>query len=212
MFFFDTEKILCLYSYDHIILMFTQWWLIVKKKEMTRVLINDKMTPVTIVQLVPQKVIRHKTQEKDGYDALIVGVVGKKDTYLKQKEFNISSDLLATFPAWYVFGDSFLEGLGSLAVQGVSKGKGFQWVIKRHHMSGMPATHGHKFRRSWWSKGNRKPRRWFKWHPHAGHMGSEVTTLKNAPLLQKLSFENETLLVFKGSLPGAYNSFLYLYK
>lgn len=57
------------------------------------------MTPVTIVQLMPQKVIRHKTQEKDGYDALVVGLMSKNDTYLKQKEFNVSSDLLSTFPA-----------------------------------------------------------------------------------------------------------------
>lgn len=65
---------------------------------MTSVPVNEKMTAVTIVEVVPQKVIRHKTQEKDGYDALVVGVVGKNDTYLKQKEFNISSELLESFP------------------------------------------------------------------------------------------------------------------
>ncbi len=179
---------------------------------MTRVMINDKLTPVTVVQVVPQKVIRHKTQDKDGYTALVVWVMGKKDSYLKQKEFNVSDDALSSFPAWYVFDSSFVDDVSSFSVQWVSKGKGFAWVIKRHHMHGMPATHGHKFTRVGWSKGNRKPRRWFKWHPHAGHMGDEVITLKNISLLQKLSFENETLLVFKGSIPGWYNSFLYLYK
>lgn len=60
--------------------------------------VNEKLTAVTIVEVVPQKVIRHKTQEKDGYTALVVGVVGKNDTYLKQKEFNISPELLESFP------------------------------------------------------------------------------------------------------------------
>lgn len=179
---------------------------------MTRVMINDKLTPVTILQVVPQKVIRHKTQDKDWYTALVVGVTGKNDQYLKQKEFNVSSDLLSSFPAWYVFDDSFVSDVKSFAVQWVSKWKWFAWVIKRHHMHGMPATHGHKFTRVGGSKGNRKPRRWFKGHPHAGHMWSDVVTIKNVPLLQKLSFDKETLLVCKGSIPGSYNSFLYLYK
>lgn len=179
---------------------------------MTRVMIDGKLTPVTVVQLVPQKVIRHKTQAKDWYDALVVWVVGKNDSYTKQKEFNISSDRLESFPAWYVFDGSFVDDVKSVAIQGVSKWKGFAWVIKRHHMHGMPATHGHKFTRVGWSKWNRKPRRWFKWHPHAGHMWSDVLTIKNIPLLQKLSFENETLLVLKWSVPGGYNSFLCLYK
>ena len=79
-------------------------------------------------------------------------------------------------------------------------------------MKGMSHTHGHKFRRTGWSKGNRKPRRWFKGHPHAGHMGTDVTTIKGVPLLQKLSFDNQKLLILKGSVPGAYNSFVLLYK
>ena len=86
--------------------MFIQWWLIVKKKEMTRVMVWETLTPVTIVEIVPQRVIRHKTQDKDGYTALVVWVVGKNDTYRKQKEFNIAPELLESFPVWYVFDDS----------------------------------------------------------------------------------------------------------
>lgn len=192
--------------------MFVQWWLIVKKKEMTRVLIDGSLTAVTIVELLSQKVIRHKTQDKDWYDALVVGVVWKNDTYKKQKEFNVTSDLLESYPVWYVFDETLFDGVDTLSLQSVSKGKGFAWVIKRHQMKGMPHTHGHKFRRSGWSKGNRKPRRWYKWHPHAGHMGSDVVTLKNIPLLQKLNFENQKLFVLKWSVPGAYNNYLLLYK
>jgi ribosomal protein L3 len=65
---------------------------------MTRVLIDGVLTPVTIVELLSQKVIRHKTQDRDGYDALVVGVIGKNDTYKKQKEFNISAELLESYP------------------------------------------------------------------------------------------------------------------
>lgn len=192
--------------------MFVQWWLIVKKKEMTSVPVNEKLTAVTIVEVVPQKVIRHKTQEKDWYTALVVGIVGKNDTYLKQKEFNIAPELLESFPVWYVFDETLFDDGSMIAVQGVSKGKGYAGPIKRYGMAGMPHTHGHKFRRSGWSKGNRKPRRWFKGHPHAGHMGTDTVTLKNIPVLQKMSFENKKIIVLKGSLPGAFNSYLSLYK
>ena len=193
--------------------MFTQWWLIVKKKEMTRVLINDKLTPVTIVSVLPQEVVRQKTDEKDWYTALVVGIKDKKgESYKKQKEFNIDPTLIASYPAGHMLNETLFDGVTVLAVQGISKGKWFAWVIKRHHMHGMPATHGHKFTRVGWSKGNRKPRRTQKWHPHAWHMGDDLVTLKKIPLLQTLRFEQETLLVLKWSIPGSYNSYIYLYK
>jgi ribosomal protein L3 len=56
--------------------------------------------------------------------------------------------------------------------------------------------------------GNRKPRRTMKNHPHAGHMGDEFITLKKIRLLDKLTRDNEQLLVVKGSLPGARNATL----
>lgn len=179
---------------------------------MTRVLVDGVLSPVTIVELLNQKVIRHKTQEKDGYTALIVGVIGKNDTYKKQKEFNITPDLLESYPVWYVFDETIFDGVSELSLQAVSKGKGYAGPIKRHGMKGMPHTHGHKFRRSWGSKGNRKPRRWFKWHPHAGRMGTDTVTLKKISLLQKLSFEDKKLLVLKGSVPGSYDGYVLLYK
>lgn len=104
------------------------------------------------------------------------------------------------------------EDGATIAVQGVSKGKGYAGPMKRHGAAGLPATHGHKFRRTGGSKGNRKPRRGFKGHPHAGHMGSETITLKNISILQKMNFEDKKIMVLKGSLPGSFNSFLSLYK
>ena len=191
--------------------MFVQWWLIVKKKEMTSVPVNEKLTAVTIVEVVPQKVIRHKTQEKDWYTALVVGIVGKNDTYLKQKEFNIAPELLESFPVWYVFDETLFDDGSMIAVQGVSKGKGYAGPIKRYGMAGMPHTHGHKFRRSGWSKGNRKPRRGFKGHPHAGHMGNETITLHKRPIVETMVLQWVPFVAIKGSVPGTYNGYLSLY-
>jgi large subunit ribosomal protein L3 len=78
-------------------------------------------------------------------------------------------------------------------------------MVKKFHIKGGWATHGHKFARTGWSKGNRKPRRVLKWHPHAGHMGAERITLRNIPVIDKIVKDNETLVVLKWSLPGSYN-------
>ena len=78
-------------------------------------------------------------------------------------------------------------------------------MIKRWHIKGGSATHGHKFTRSGGSKGNRKPRRTMKWHPHAGHMGLEQVTIKKIPLVSNFDKDGEKFLVVKGSLPGARN-------
>ncbi len=179
---------------------------------MTRVAVNDTLTSVTIVEVLPQRVVRHKTQAVDGYNALVVGVLGKGDSYRKQKEFNIDANLFETFPVGSTFDEQFFENGASVAIQGTSKGKWYAGPIKKHGLSGLPATHGHKFTRTSWSKGNRKPRRGFKWYPHAWHMGTDTVTLKNITVLQTLTFDNKTILVLKWSLPGAFNSYLWMYK
>jgi large subunit ribosomal protein L3 len=105
---------------------------------------------------------------------------------------------------------SLLEWVTEVTVVGTSKGKGYQGPMKRHHAHGTPGTHGHKFTRAGWSKGNRKPRRGFKGHPHAGHMWDERITLKHIQVLDSVAKDNEHLLVLKWSLPGAYNGTLRL--
>ncbi len=103
-----------------------------------------------------------------------------------------------------------LEGVVQVDVTGTAKGKGFQGMVKKFHIKGGWATHGHKFTRTGWSKWNRKPRRTLKGHPHAGHMGTQRVTLKNIPIIDKIVKDNETLVVLKGSIPGSYNSLLTL--
>jgi len=192
----------------------TKGGLIVSKKEMTRIWIEGKMVPVTLVEILPQKILRYKTEEKDGYQAVVVGVgekelkreKGTKLTYALQTEYRVDSAFSQANEVGKVLDESLLAGVQSFEVKGVSKGKGFQGAMKRFHVSGGPKTHGSKFHRHVGSMGNRKPRRTMKNHPHAGHMGNEAITLKGIKLLDTLQRENEKLLVIKGSLPGGRNS------
>ena len=74
-------------------------------------------------------------------------------------EFKLHADVVNTFESGLVLTPSVLEGIDTVTLVAVSKGKGFQGGIKRFGLKGMPATHGHKFTRHLGSKGNRKPRR-----------------------------------------------------
>lgn len=174
--------------------------------------------PVTLVQLVPQEIVRYKSKEKDGYVSAVVGVEkkdlkkekGQKVSYKKMQEYRVDDAFVSTYQAGSVLDLALLEGVNAVDVTGISKGKGFQGMVKKFHIKGGWATHGHKFTRTGWSKGNRKPRRTLKGHPHAGHMGDQRITLKNIPVLDKITKDNETLVVLKWSLPGSYNSLLTL--
>ena len=189
-------------------------WFLVKKKEMTRLLVGDVMVPVTLLHMLPQTVIRHKTEEKDWYNALVVGAekeeVDKKKwvkvTYSSIKEFPVSQEIFEQFAVWWDLDISSFEGVEKVVVTWISKWKGFQWVMKRFHAKWGPETHGSKFHRQVWSMGNRKPRRVQKWHPHAGHMWTDRVTLKNIPVVWIYEFDNQKLLAVKWSIPWSYNS------
>jgi large subunit ribosomal protein L3 len=195
-----------------------KWWLIVAKKEMTKMWIEDNFVPVTLVQLIPQEIVRYKTEEKDGYVSAVIGVQkkelkkdkGQKITYKKMQEYKVDDAFVSAHEAGLVLDLGLLEWVTQVDVTGSAKGKGFQGMVKKFHIKGWWATHGHKFTRTGWSKGNRKPRRTLKGHPHAGHMGTQTVTLKNIPIVDKITKDNETLIVLKGSIPGAYNSLITL--
>lgn len=192
--------------------------LIVAKKEMTKMWIEDSFVPVTLVQLLPQEIVRYKTQEKDGYVSAVVGLEkkelkkdkGQKITYKKTQEYKVDDSFVSSHEAGSVLSLDLLEWVTQVDVTGTAKGKGFQGMVKKFHIKGGWATHGHKFTRTGWSKGNRKPRRTLKGHPHAGHMGTQRVTLKNISVIDKIVKDNETLVVLKWSIPGAYNSLLTL--
>ncbi|USN56513.1 MAG: 50S ribosomal protein L3 [Candidatus Peribacteria bacterium] len=179
---------------------------------MTRLWIDDKMVPVTLLALEPQEVIRYKTDEKDGYNAVVVG------TNKKTKNDKTSYGSVIEFAHDQAFADAFAQGatitsdilsdVASVTIKGVSKGKGFQGGMKRFNLSGGEQTHGSKFHRWIGSMGNRKPRRVQKGHPHAGHMGTDAITLHNVAVLDMVTHDNTSFLIVKGSIPGAYNSTL----
>ena len=192
-------------------------WLIVAKKEMTRIWEEWKMIPVTIVKVLPQEVLRFKTEDKDWYSAVVIWVNKKevekskwqKVTYSMTTEFkNIDNTFSDSYKAWTSLDMRLLEGVEEIDLVGTSKGKGFQWVMKRFHASWWPKTHGSKFHRQVWSLWNRKPRRVQKGHPHAWHMGGEQVTLKNIRIIDRVQQDGEQLLLLKWSIPGSYNSFI----
>ncbi len=189
----------------------------VRKKEMTRLIYGSKPVVVTLLKVLPQSVSRVKTLSKDWYLALVIGVnpdtkVAKSwkslPVYDFQWEFSISS--ADDVEVGSVIDMSLLEWVTAVSVSGVSKGKWFQWYIKRYHAKWMPATHGHKYTRHWWSIGNRKPRRTQKWHPNPGHMWSETITLHDRSVLDTLNVNGEQIIVIKWSVPGPYNGNLRL--
>ena len=188
----------------------TKGGIVVSKKEMTRIWKDGKMIPVTIVEVLPQKILRYKTIEKDGYQAVVMGVgekqlekeKGTKVAYDMVTEFKTDDDFQNANEIGKEIDDSFLEGIQTVEVKGISKGKGYQGVMKRFHLQGGPETHGSKFHRHVGSMGNRKPRRTMKNHPHAGHMGTDSITLKHINIVDRVKNGDSTLLVVKGSLPG----------
>jgi ribosomal protein L3 len=165
---------------------------------------------------MPQEIVRYKTDEKDWYTAVVIWVwkkeketkKWKKIVYKDTVEFKVESDYIQNNQIGKVFDLDIVQWIESVDVVWVSKWKWFQGMVKRCHIKGWWATHGHKFTRTWGSKGNRKPRRTLKWHPHAGHMWVDRVTLKDIKVLDVIKTDKEQLIALKWSLPWAYNGML----
>ena len=192
----------------------TKGGIVVSKWDMTRVWKDGKMIPVTLVKVLPQKILRYKTVENDWYQAVVIWV-NEVNTW-KEKWQKVSYDMVTEFAVddsfqnahevWEIIDDSFLDNLSTVEVKGTSKWKWYQGAMKRFHLQGWPKTHGSKFHRHIGWLWNRKPRRVNKNHPHAWHMWNESITLKNVLIIDKLNHDNETLLMVKGSLPWSKNA------
>ncbi|HVK84941.1 MAG TPA: 50S ribosomal protein L3 [Kofleriaceae bacterium] len=198
-----------------------------KKIGMTQVFADDgEAVPVTVIQTGPCHVIGTRTQERDGYTALVLGFDEKpvrlatkpelgavKDNGLKPqrfiKEIRLPADELAKFSVGQAVtaSDVFAEGI-ALDVEGWSKGKGYQGVIKRHHMSGMTRAHGtHEYFRHGGSIGCRlTPQRVHKGKRMAGQMGNEKVSVQNLQLFKILAEEN--CILVRGAVPGAANEYV----
>lgn len=198
-----------------------------KKIGMTRVYSElGQATPVTVVEAGPCRVLQVKNEAIDGYSAIQVGFSDKKGSrvnkaaaghfkksdskgYYFVREFRVSDS------AEYTVGqdialDAVLKVGDIVDIQGISKGKGFQGVIKRYGFAGGGAGHGSNFHRAPGSIGcSASPGRVFKGKKMPGRMGNDTVLRKNVIVIDVRSEENVVLL--KGPLPGAKNGLLKIF-
>ena len=192
--------------------------IIAKKLGMTRVFDQDTGTamPVTCLQVEPNTVVRTKTEEKDGYNAVILGVKpkqwksrkGKEHTkYGDQKEWKVES--LEGLEAGKTLDCSKFAPESTVTVTGISKGKGFAGVIKRHKFSRGPETHGSHHHRRPGSVGMCEyPGRVLKGKKMPGRMGSNQVTLRERKVV--LLDQEKGVIGIKGPIPGSNGSNVYL--
>jgi large subunit ribosomal protein L3 len=197
-----------------------------KKIGMTQLFSNDKVVPVTVIDLSRWVVTQIKTADRDGYKAIQVGLVKDKfadkpfDTaWLKKSHeyFSFVREIKATeVPEDLVVGSdidssSIIKSGEKVQVTGVSKGRGFAGVVKRHGFAGGPASHGPRLGRRPGSVGfMRSQGHIIKGKKLPGHFG---TTQHSIAKLQIVSFEPEARMVMvKGAVPGGKGSLVYLRK
>lgn len=193
--------------------------LIGKKIGMTQIYdAQNVLVPVTVVEAGPCSVVQVKTIESDGYNAVQLGFDKKKAKNATRPELNhakkagleaaprvLSEVRLAEAPSVkpgdVVTVDAFKEG-EIVDVIGVTKGKGFQGVVKRFRVAGGPASHGSMFHRRIGAIGMRQtPGRTWKNQAMPGHMGSQNRTVQNLRVVKIISDKN--LLLVRGAIPGA---------
>jgi large subunit ribosomal protein L3 len=194
-----------------------------RKVGMTQVFAEDgTMVPVSVVSVEPNTVTLLRTEEQDGYTAVQVGAgTARKLTkpragQLKDlpkvrdvREFRV--DDVAAYEVGQTLDVSLFEDGESVAVTGISKGKGFAGTIKRHHFRRGPETHGSDSHRAPGSiGGGTYPGKVFRGTPMAGHMGHERVTVKNATIVRTDAERN--LLLVRGPVPGPRNALVLVRK
>ena len=197
-----------------------------RKIGMTGVFAKDgKLIPVTVIEIEPNVVTQIKTKLTDGYDAIQLATVDKREKlsnkpeqghlkksnttpkrFLKEirgvdvSNYSIGQELKA---------DVFTEG-EIVDVTGTSKGKGFQGVIKRHNQSRGPMGHGSQYHRGVGSLGTMLPMRVLPGKKMPGHMGGDKVTIQNLEVIQ-IDLENNVILI-KGNVPGPKKSLVMIRK
>ncbi len=185
---------------------------------------GDRLT-VTFLKVDDCQVVGHKTVDKDGYNALIIGVKDKKLSKVtkpmkqvfanakvapkeKLKEFRISSNFFLDIGI-YLLVDHFAIGQ-FVDVTGTTIGKGFAGCMKRHNFRGLEASHGVSVsHRSHGSTGGRQdPGKVFKNKKMAGHMGSSRVTTQNLKIVA--TDMEKGLIMVSGNIPGSKGSYVYI--
>ena len=197
--------------------------LIGKKIGMTQIFNEEgKVIPVTVIEAGPCVVSQVKTEETDGYNSIQLGFGAIKESKVNKPERGHFTKANIA-PARYLRefrvdsiedvkvgdemkADIFMAG-DKIDIQGTSKGKGFQGVIKRHGQHRGPMGHGSMYHRRPGSMGSTStPGRVFKGKKLPGHMGAETVTIQNLEVI-KVDLDKNIILV-KGSVPGAKGSIL----
>ena len=190
-----------------------------RKVGMTQVFTKEgKLIPVTVISVEPNTVMQVKTVETDGYNAIQLGVVDKKEKNASRASIGHAKKASTTPKRFlkelrnvdgeYQIGqtiDASLFEVGEVVdVTGTSKGKGFQGVIKRHNQNRGPMGHGSHYHRGPGSMGTMLPKRVLKGKKLPGHMGAETITIQNLQIVEVNAEENYILV--SGNVPGAKNS------
>ena len=187
-----------------------------RKLGMTQVFGTDgKLVPVTVIEIEPNVVTQIKTTENDGYEAVQLGFdsvrekVSNKAKMGHTKKANTTPkrflreirgvDISAYTLGQEVKADLFLAG-EMVDVTGISKGKGYQGVIKKNNQHRGPMSHGSKYHRGVGSLGTMRPMRVMPGKALPGHMGAEQVTIQNLEII-KVDVDDNCILV-KGSIPG----------
>ncbi len=197
-----------------------------RKIGMTRIFKeNGTAVPVTVLEAQPNPVTQVKTRETDGYEALQIGFRAQKKQRLNKPTLGhleksgappVSRFCEVSMPKEKTAAGDFLDvtmfNPGELVdVVGLTKGKGFQGVVKRHGFSGGDATHGNKSHRVPGSIGQcATPSRVWKNKKMPGRDGGKRITVRNLEVVQVDSEKN--LLVLKGAVPGSKNGYLLIRK
>lgn len=194
-----------------------------RKIGMTQVFTKDgKLIPVTVVEVTPNVVTQIRTVETDGYSAIQLGVVDKKEKNATRQEIGHAKKAnttpkrflkeLRNIDREYTLGEVLSADVFEVGeivdVTGTSKGKGFQGVIKRHNQNRGPMGHGSHYHRGPGSMGTMLPKRVLKGKKLPGHMGNETITIQNLQIMEVNASENYILI--SGNIPGAKNSLVFI--
>jgi large subunit ribosomal protein L3 len=198
--------------------------LLATKVGMTQLFMEDGVcVPVTVLHVKDNVVVRKKTADTDGYEALQVaygdvreknltkpklGLFKKKNIEPKRhlREFRMAKDMLDSYEEGSSASIAWLSEVQSLDITGVSKGKGFAGVMKRHNFGGFNATHGtHESFRGGGSIGMcEDPGKVMKGRKMAGQMGNERVCVKNVRIVR--FNEADRILCVRGGIPGGKNA------
>ncbi len=189
--------------------------ILARKVGMTRVVdaTTGQMVPVTVLEAPSSTVLQVKTMEKDGYSALVLGNFERKHFGKNENQKYKFVREIHVEPSEVKKGDKLglemLVGVEKVGLTGVSKGRGFAGVLKRHHFRRGPESHGSTHHREPGSVGMRaKPGAILKGKRLPGRMGTDTVTLRDVRVMAVQPEKN--LIAVKGPVPGAINGYIFI--